>query len=1303
MRKITVLLMIFAFNIISSYAQYGAPNNPQTWIPMPQRIDANRWTDWTNAGRQGGIPSVFNYVVDITSFTGTFTQKLKQAIQSASAYSNALNNQLVVVRIPQGYFTVTETISIPSNIVLKGAGSDATTLLFQTGTNSDHCLLIKGDYPDSYYTVQSGSTMGSTTISLNNITGLSAGDYIDLRDSRQTQQNSGPTDYGIGQIVQINSISGNTLTLKDKLSIDHTGYTCRVYKLSPVSNVGIEDIHVRRADEGSGGGFNMSFLRAVNCWVKGCEIDCASSRNLNISTSSHISVKGNWVHDARAYDGTNGNGYGICLEERTTNCLIEDNFLNHLRHAILLHLSVNRNVISYNYSEDRLTDELFQIGIEWIGDLSLHGNYSHRNLFESNSFENILADDWYGDKNGHSATKLTENGPYNVFLRNESRITYSGPGTAPSNYMSLYACDYSTLYGNYATVFTTPQDFIKDLELHRAYYRGSYNVIEKYTLWAEPSTCQTTFITFYQYIQAPNIYSTYNSLEDISYYLTPAKMRELFSTTPWPNYEGAVHGPAYGWFNGCTRSSASPSYSPVDWRRSLTKKTLNGGSIHPIFNITRNDQTEFDGTSSAGVVAQIVEGNTGQITAPATKTLNGRTYNFAGWTDGDTTNPRTITQPTANATYTAFYKYPSHTNYYYTRYFNNQRKMIRTSDTTKLYQVYESSNKVWLEVSTNNGSTWTIANHGMPLNTGNAKCASLAAYGSSVGIVYQQQYGSGFKVMLRFFYPYANDYVGVGPYVVATEEDESYSLHANPVIGWGYNGKLYIVYEKKYDDPIYESYAGLRYYYGSSNGTNISWYSDGYIPGTDQNSRVPAIDCMQDPPGATSSFHILWWQTTGPASCSVYYDQVQWNTNNVLSFSTPQNVSSDLEYPGSGNENLIAYMSDTPQFIWKSEMYDYEDGDVYTTYSTVVLKSGNSHWEFGDDAVWPSIVKNKAEDFYAFSWQLSSGNYQFATSDDFTINTIGNFGYAAQLCPGASLTNMYLIGLGWSSPAYYFSNSNSLGSYYYKTSATGSYVGRFADINIKGKTFRLGLSDILVDNKSVDFVPIQKDDKITSLVQMNSVLESQPFQLSNNSTFDYSVVYKFADTLKAKSALGDNGYLNFKVELVDAATGKVLGTYDTLTYNKNQVRKRSLKAYEVCADGIGNKTVKLRMVINSNADISSVEAVQKYSTTSAMSKRSKKSIAYNGSVKVREYAISQNYPNPFNPSTMINYQIPKGGFVSLKVYDINGNEVANLVNETKESGRYSVEFNARNLASGVYFYRIISGDFVQTKKMAILK
>ena len=85
------------------------------------------------------------------------------------------------------------------------------------------------------------------------------------------------------------------------------------------------------------------------------------------------------------------------------------------------------------------------------------------------------------------------------------------------------------------------------------------------------------------------------------------------------------------------------------------------------------------------------------------------------------------------------------------------------------------------------------------------------------------------------------------------------------------------------------------------------------------------------------------------------------------------------------------------------------------------------------------------------------------------------------------------------------------------------------------------------------------------------------------------------------------------------------------------------------------------------------------------------------------FRLSQNYPNPFNPTTMIQYSIPKTSMVSIKVYDILGRQVETLVNGQKVAGNYSVQFNGSNLSSGIYFYRIESGDFVQTKKLVLLK
>ncbi|MDP3150182.1 MAG: T9SS type A sorting domain-containing protein [Ignavibacteria bacterium] len=95
--------------------------------------------------------------------------------------------------------------------------------------------------------------------------------------------------------------------------------------------------------------------------------------------------------------------------------------------------------------------------------------------------------------------------------------------------------------------------------------------------------------------------------------------------------------------------------------------------------------------------------------------------------------------------------------------------------------------------------------------------------------------------------------------------------------------------------------------------------------------------------------------------------------------------------------------------------------------------------------------------------------------------------------------------------------------------------------------------------------------------------------------------------------------------------------------------------------------------------------------------------------KPTTFALNQNYPNPFNPSTVISYQLPANSYVTLKVYNAIGTEVAALVNEYKEAGSYNYEFGSasggRNyeLTSGIYFYTLRAGSFVQTKKMVLLK
>ena len=93
----------------------------------------------------------------------------------------------------------------------------------------------------------------------------------------------------------------------------------------------------------------------------------------------------------------------------------------------------------------------------------------------------------------------------------------------------------------------------------------------------------------------------------------------------------------------------------------------------------------------------------------------------------------------------------------------------------------------------------------------------------------------------------------------------------------------------------------------------------------------------------------------------------------------------------------------------------------------------------------------------------------------------------------------------------------------------------------------------------------------------------------------------------------------------------------------------------------------------------------------------------NPNTKPVSYELSQNYPNPFNPTTQINYSVPKNSFVTLKIYNVLGQEVATLFAGNQRSGSYIATFDANKFASGVYFYRLQAGTFSSVKKMVLMK
>lgn len=182
----------------------------------------------------------------------------------------------------------------------------------------------------------------------------------------------------------------------------------------------------------------------------------------------------------------------------------------------------------------------------------------------------------------------------------------------------------------------------------------------------------------------------------------------------------------------------------------------------------------------------------------------------------------------------------------------------------------------------------------------------------------------------------------------------------------------------------------------------------------------------------------------------------------------------------------------------------------------------------------------------------------------------------------------------------------------------------------------------------------------------------------------YAVVNRKSVNLHWQTASEKNNY-GFEVERAEVTVGQS-GVFTTVGFVKGSGNSNAPKEYSFVDNGVssGKYLYRLKQIDN--------DGKSEYSST----------IEVDLGLPT-EYSLLQNYPNPFNPETVISWQSAVGGHISLKVYDVLGREVATLINEVREAGRYSVEFNAAHLASGTYMYRLIAGDFVQTKKMVLLK
>ncbi|MEP7194907.1 MAG: T9SS type A sorting domain-containing protein [Saprospiraceae bacterium] len=365
--------------------------------------------DWAKSGLISDH-FVEDTIVNIMDFGADSTGKFSNDSAVIKALS-AVEKYKSVLYFPEGKYLFNKTISINRNfIVLRGKSYNTTRFIFDLKGRSEDCINISGKNLTDSSSIISDASRGINHVRLYNSDLFKTGDFVQLICSDSSLLFSSWAYGSVGQVMRIESVSNNIVYFNSSLRYNY------VQKLNPYlrkiqahSQVGLECFSMIRLDLTSTQTSNISMDYVVDSWITGISSDSCNFAHVSLSHCAHVEIKNSYFQQAFSYGG-GGQGYGIALQFATSECKIENNIFNHLRHSILFQAGANGNVVSYNY----MTDPYWTEGIyptNSSGDIVLHGNFPFANLIEGNINQNSIIDNSHG-----------LNGPYNTFFRNRIEL-----------------------------------------------------------------------------------------------------------------------------------------------------------------------------------------------------------------------------------------------------------------------------------------------------------------------------------------------------------------------------------------------------------------------------------------------------------------------------------------------------------------------------------------------------------------------------------------------------------------------------------------------------------------------------------------------------------------------------------------------------------------------------------------------------------------------------------------------------------------------------------------------------------------
>lgn len=599
----------------------------------------------------------------------------------------------------------------------------------------------------------------------------------------------------------------------------------------------------------------------------------------------------------------------------------------------------------------------------------------------------------------------------------------------------------------------------------------------------------------------------------------------------------------------------------------------------------------------------------------------------------------------------------------------SQRKVVRSGN-GNYFVTYESMGKVWVEYSTNEGTTWQLANSGQPLGTG--VTPSLTPFAGGALVVYDA--GAAPKM----YYVTATSAVNYG-------FEYNYDMHPlNVVVSTAEAGDIVVMWKEASVGICYS----LATYYMNGNNPVITWFvNSATLSGSNTNSYTPAVDCKGN------VFQIAWEQVSGGSS-SICYSSLTRQANGTYTQGSVQTMSSG--YPLNYKPSIIATTEPGARICWISD--DTEESSPMAIFHD---PGYYYYWYFGWDVTSAHI--NASPTNYVLGWANGDGSHQYTNSGHLgSPQSLSSTGGYVQIANSSSSSTMRSLGFNAGSSPYRFNLSSAIPLYKSKTEDITH--GRGGMITAHDAQFMFLLGDIQAAGEKIEFIDMPDTVRLEEIALLNHYLESEPFALNDNTPLSYSVQYRTRDSAAAAAELAGNKNVTFDVELVDVSSNVVIGVFDHCVYSSENVVRHNSIGYTVDTKGIGARTVKLRLRIHTNID-ASFAVINRAATGSMLGKKGseRRQMSFRGSLAVTEYALEQNFPNPFNPVTTISYALPQDGMTTLKIYDALGREVKTLVNEFKTTGRYTSEFDASRLSSGVYIYKLVSDKYSAVKKMLLVK